>query len=150
MPLPRKSLISLDATPYYHCVSRCVRRAFLCGHDPNTGKNYQHRRDWIEQRLLTMGDIFAIDICAYAVMSNHYHVVLHIHHHQAQHWSSYEVAMRWHRLFKGTPLTQRFLQGKPLDGAEQAVIDDLVAVWRSPIGGHQLVYGASSTKALRA
>ncbi|MCX2831882.1 hypothetical protein [Microbulbifer thermotolerans] len=30
---PRKSLISREANPYYHCVSRCVRYAFLCDRD---------------------------------------------------------------------------------------------------------------------
>ena len=44
MCLPRKTLINLDNTEYYHCVSRCVRRAFLCGDDSNSKKNFDHRR----------------------------------------------------------------------------------------------------------
>ncbi|MCW8889098.1 MAG: transposase, partial [Sedimenticola sp.] len=90
MPKPRKALISLDATPYYHCVSRCVRRAFLCGVDQLTGRSYEHRRSWIEERLLSLPRSFAIDIAAYAVMHNHTHVVLHVDSDRAASWSPRE------------------------------------------------------------
>ena len=55
MPRPRKAQVSLEATPYHHCTSRCVRRAFLCG------ETYEHRRAWVEDRILKLADVFAID-----------------------------------------------------------------------------------------
>ena len=76
MARPRNTQVSLQDTPYYHCVSRCVRKAYLCGVDFYTGQSYEHRRDWIEARLLMLASVFSIDICAYAVMSNHLHLVL--------------------------------------------------------------------------
>ena len=130
MPKPRKTLVSLDATPYYHCVSRCVRRAFLCGEDPFTGNSYEHRRQWIEDRLLELASIFSIDLCAYAVMSNHYHVTLHINSEQALSWSVLEVVEHWHRLFKGSLLSQRFCQGEVLSKAERNALSDQVNEWR--------------------
>ncbi|VAW68289.1 Mobile element protein, partial [hydrothermal vent metagenome] len=91
MPKPRSAQVSLEATPYYHCTSRCVRRAFLCGFNVDTNKDYEYRRQWLEDKLLDTADIFAIDICAYAIMSNHYHAVLHINKAQAEAWSFDEV-----------------------------------------------------------
>ena len=78
MPRPRNQQISLEATPFYHCVSRCVRRAFLCGKDPLTGRSYEHRRHRVEHDLLRLASIFFIDVAAFAVLSNHYHLVLHV------------------------------------------------------------------------
>ncbi len=76
MPKPRKQQVSLEDTAHYHCVSRCVRRAYLCGYDAQSGKSYEHRRGWVEDKLLMLVKVFAIEVCAYAVMSNHTHVVL--------------------------------------------------------------------------
>jgi REP element-mobilizing transposase RayT len=130
MPKPRKAQVSLDATPYYHCVSRCVRRAFLCGSDSFSGKDYEHRRGWIEQRMTELASIFSIDICAYAVMSNHYHLVLYVDREQALSWSDSEVAIRWRELFSGHPLVEQFLQSFALSQAEQRLVFELIAIWR--------------------
>ncbi|MFT4939011.1 MAG: hypothetical protein ACI88A_002043 [Paraglaciecola sp.] len=74
MPYARKNQISLIDTPYYHRVSRCVRRAFLCGTDNYSGQSFEHRRGWVEARLLFLASVFAIDVAAYAVMSNQQNV----------------------------------------------------------------------------
>ena len=61
MPKPRKSQVSLEATPYYHCLSRCVRRVFLCGEGRQSGKSFEYRRGWIEAHLkeLVKSEMFA-------------------------------------------------------------------------------------------
>ena len=64
MPQARKRLISLIDTPFYHCVSRCVRRSYLCGEDDYSGQNYEHRQGWVEERLLYLSSVFAIDSAA--------------------------------------------------------------------------------------
>ncbi len=68
MTIARSRQISLQDTPYYHVVSRCVRRAFLCGEDAHSDQSYEHRRQWVVDRLGQLSRLFAIGICAYAVM----------------------------------------------------------------------------------
>jgi len=114
MTTARKQLISLVDTPYYHCISRCVRRAFLCGKDKNTGQNFEHRRGWVEDKLLALSETFAIDVCAYAIMSNHTHMVLFIDEDTAKAWSTKEVLERWHKLLKGTLITRQYCRDEPL------------------------------------
>ena len=99
-----------------------MRRAFLCGYDNATGTNYEHRRQWVEDRLLLLADVFAIDLCAYAVMSNHVHTVLHINAAKAHSLSDLEVCERWHRLYKGTLLTQKYAKSDPLNKAEAVAV----------------------------
>ena len=129
MPKARKTLISLEDTPYYHCVSRCVRRSFLCGVDKLTGVNYEHRRQWVVDRLAVLGEVFAIDLCAYAVMFNHYHVVVRLNQKQAQAWSDTEVAERWMRLFSGPLIVKRWLS-RQSEGGEALKALEIVGQWR--------------------
>jgi REP element-mobilizing transposase RayT len=133
MPKARKNQISLEVTPYYHCTSRCVRRAFLCGEDASTGISYEHRRQWVEDRLLELAQTFAIDICAYAVMNNHLHVVLHINKKLCNRLSDRDVCERWHKLYKGTFLTHKFLNRTPLSKAETKALELKLDQWRSQL-----------------
>ena len=99
MTQARSLLVPPGAAGAYHCVQRCVRRAFLCGFDRLSRRSFEHRKNWIEQRLRLLGDCFAVAIHAYAVMSNHLHVVVHLDPDHAATWSDAEVAARWVRLF---------------------------------------------------
>ena len=133
MPRPRKCLISLSDTPYYHCVSRCVRRAYLCGEDKVSGRSYEHRRQWVEDRLMLLAEVFCVDVCAFAIMSNHTHVVLRINKQKADALSTTEIIQRWHKMFKGMLLSQRFLhpeQGKSLTEAETTTVTAVAEVYR--------------------
>jgi len=93
MTISRSQQIVLFVTPYYYCINRCVRRAFLCGNDKQTGQNYEHRRGWIADKIKALSETFAIDVEAYAVMSNHYHVVLRVDQELAENWTTSEVIM---------------------------------------------------------
>jgi len=70
MPVARKHLVDNSVPGYFHCISRCVRRAFLCGDDA------EHRRDWVRDAIRTAAAAFAVDVLAYAVMSNLLHLVI--------------------------------------------------------------------------
>lgn len=82
-----------------HCVNRCVRRGFLCGVDPMTGKSYEHRRQWIRNRMEFLAGVFGVEVLGFAVMSNHFHAVLRNRPDVVATWSDEEVLRRWWLLF---------------------------------------------------
>ena len=129
MGYARKNLVSLQDTPYYHCIGRCVRRAWLWGTDAYSGKNYSHRKHWVIERLEQLSSIFAIEVCAYAVMSNHYHLVLHVDAERARDWSKHEVIERWTLLFRAPNLVKRWISGEALEAESQAA-EAIIERWR--------------------
>ena len=112
MTLARSEQINLDATPYYHVMNRCVRRSWLCGYDNLTQKDYSHRKAWIVDRLKYLAGIFAIKICAYAILNNHYHVVLHVDDNEAANWTDEEVIRRWSCIFNKDAIQNKHVPAK--------------------------------------
>lgn len=120
MTLPRAIQVHPDTTPYYHCISRCVRQAFLMGVDHTTQRCFDHRKQWVVDELATLERIFAVDVCAYAVMSNHVHLVLRLDPASSQDWTRAELLSRARQLF---PMA--------LQDAEVAgTLDEQVALYR--------------------
>ncbi|TDJ46941.1 MAG: transposase [Gemmatimonadetes bacterium] len=95
---PRSHLVDRHNGGCYHCISRCVRQAWLCGQATHAGPSFEHRSAWLEERILVLARVFAVDVYAYAVMSNHYHVVVHVRPEQARGWCDLDVARRWMRV----------------------------------------------------
>lgn len=130
MTQSRCSQISLEDTPYYHLISRCVRRAFLCGVDKYSQQSFEHRRQWMVERIRFLTSVFAIDVAAYAVMSNHYHLVVHVNEAQAKAWTVEEVSRRWGELYQCHPLVDRLLTHTSSCQAEVDFAIKLIEKWR--------------------
>ncbi|MGF1762792.1 transposase [Aliivibrio kagoshimensis] len=130
MTVPRSQLICSEATPYYHIASRCVRRSYLCGVDEITQQNFEHRRDWIEDKLKQLSSVFCIDICAYAIMHNHYHLVLSIDGEGVKNLSDQEVVARWCSLHEMPVLIHRYLTQKDTHSSTKEVCHQIISEWR--------------------
>ncbi|TQV71465.1 transposase [Aliikangiella marina] len=134
MAIKRSEQIDSENAGYYHLMSRCVRRAFLCGVDEATGISFEHRRAWIEQRIVQLAEIFAIEVYSYAVMHNHYHLVVYSNPLGPCQWTDLEVADRWLRLFPGKLNNPQLKHQRAL--RLQAIADDkaLLAEYRHRLG----------------
>lgn len=115
MTMARGETVNPEEQGTYHCWSRCVRRAFLCGVCRQTGRSFEHRKAWIEARLEELSRIFAIAVLAYAIMDNHKHLMLRNNPELAKSWDSEEVARRWLKLFP----KRRDKSGAPAEPSEE-------------------------------
>jgi REP element-mobilizing transposase RayT len=131
MTQSRSQQVSLQDTRYYHLISRCVRRAYLCGEDVYSKQSFEHRRQWMVDRIRFLSSIFAIDIAAYAVMSNHYHLVVYVDEDEAISWSNEEVCARWLQLYNNHPLVERLQKSTCSCQAEIEAALEIIQTWRN-------------------
>ena len=110
----RREVLAEGEIQVVHCVNRCVRRGFLCGVDPLTGKDYEHRRQWMRNRLEFLAGVFAMDVLGFSVMSNHVHAILRNRPDVVKTWTDLEVARRWWSLFP----SRRNKDGSPAEPAD--------------------------------
>ena len=136
---PRKHVIRKDEIGVFHVWSRCVRQCWLCGVDPQTGQDYSHRKQWIHQRMEDFARIFAIDACVYAILSNHYHLIVRNRIDLAQQWTAEEVAPLVAALSRAARRVRRTggadRAGNPQHGLRSPAGGGLAG----PAGGHLLV-----------
>ncbi len=134
MTIARRDLVDCETPGFYHCTNRCVRRTFLCGIDKLTGVDYSHRKEWIERRMFELCDIFSVDIYAYAVMDNHYHIVLYLDPLLPQSWSKEQVAERWIKAYPGSMDLPKFAKQRELRKQSIIADKDKVEKYRKRLG----------------
>ncbi len=93
--ITRAEVFSPDEVAIVHVIGRVVRRCFLLGDDPITGKNFDHRKLWIERRLERLAAAMGIDLLTFSILSNHFHLVLRSRPDVVETWNDTEVARRW-------------------------------------------------------
>ena len=93
--LSRAEVFDASEVAICHVFARVVRRCFLLGNDPVTGKNYDHRKVWIEQQLQRLAANFGIDLLCFSILSNHFHLILRSRPDVVESWDDGEVARRW-------------------------------------------------------
>ena len=134
MRQPRKHQFDPASPPWLHCISRCVRRAYLCGED-HAGRNVEHRKRWVEDRLRLIARSAACEVAGYAVMSNHLHVVLRMRPDLTAGWSALEVVRRWVAIWP----RERLSDGTPVEPSRQTLEQMAgntaqVTIWRQRLG----------------
>ncbi|WP_286815515.1 transposase [Marinobacter sp. UBA3607] len=140
MPKARAELVSVSDTPFYHVISRCVRRTFLCGQDRATGRCYEHRRGWIEERIRLLASVFAVDVAAYAVMSNHYHLVVKLSPDEVEPWSMDGVLVEPEQPLQRATTGTAISSGRRVVCCRASASGGVLGNLPAAVGGFELVY----------
>ena len=114
MTIARRGLVDVSVTPWYHCITRCVRRALLLG------EGLLDRKQWVEDRIEELAKIFAVGVGGFSVMDNHLHLLVRLDPEIAKDWSDDEVVRRW-----GSPYPPRDKSRKPLPVSDEWVLPDI-------------------------
>jgi hypothetical protein len=130
MTMARSQIVDVTVTRWYHCMSRCVRRAFLL----SEGEGAFDRKAWIEDRIEELAQIFAVAVGGFSVMDNHLHLLLRLDPEVAGAWSDEEVVRRWGRLFpprdrsrKPLPVSENWVQERLKHGPWVARVRERLA-----------------------
>ena len=128
---PRARLVDKELPMHYHLISRCVRLAWLCGNDKRGRKKYDHRKDWLVERLFHLAKCFAVEIDGFAIMSNHFHLVVYYDPLACYSWDDAEVARRWTQAFPPRVSPDRPQELEALQEIErEALMQDAVQLER--------------------
>jgi REP element-mobilizing transposase RayT len=134
MTTPRTELVDQTTPLHYHLVSRCVRRAWLCGRDPESSHDYSYRKEWLEERMFHLARYFAVEIDAYAILANHFHLVIFFDPTACQKWSDDNVAFRWVEAFPPMEKGEVLEDLKPLRREELIANKDQLEDRRNKLG----------------
>ena len=93
--LARVEVFAADEVAIVHVMNRTVRRCFLLGDDAFSGKNFDHRKVWLDEQLIHQARHFGIDLLCQAILSNHFHLILRSRPDVVKEWSDVEIARRW-------------------------------------------------------
>lgn len=130
MTVARAQIIDSSVSRYYHCISRCVRHSYLCGEDRVSGKNFNHRKSWLVERMKFLASLFSVKVAAYAILSNHYHLIIYWDIEQGEKWCDDDVIRRWCQLYNNS-LGLAYLNGESLSPEQLQTLKEMIVVWKN-------------------
>jgi len=125
--LARAEVFAAEEVAIVHVMNRTVRRCFLLGDDPVTGKNYDHRKAWMEDELQHLALYFGCDLLCYSILSNHFHLILRSRPDVVATWDDAEVARRWMMLCPKRRTSDR-QPAEPTPGELQTILSNPAAL----------------------